>query len=63
MFLPSTKKVVNRIYAPWTWAYNNTPLHKPFGMYLHLWCRDIYDRNGESFVIVGPTKYDTLQKH
>ena len=60
MYSSSTKRVVNHFYAPWIWAYNNSPLHKPLGMYLHLWCPEIYDRNGESFVIVGPTKYDRL---
>lgn len=27
------------IYAPVEWAYDNTPLHKPIGMYLHLWSK------------------------
>jgi hypothetical protein len=62
MYPLATKRVVNQIYAPFIWTYNNTPLHKPLGMYLHLWCPDIYEQNGESFDIVGPTKYDRLQE-
>lgn len=27
------------IYAPVEWAYDSTPLHKPIGMYLHLWSK------------------------
>ena len=61
MYPLSTKRVVNRVYAPWTWAYNHTLLHKPLGMYLHLWCPEIYEPNGESFEIIGPTKYDHIE--
>jgi len=61
MYPLSTKRVMNHIYAPLTWAYNNTLLHRPLGMYLHLWCPEIYERNGESFEIVGPTKYDHIE--
>ena len=63
MYSPSTRRIVSHFYAPWTWAYNHTPLHKPLGMYLHLWCPDIYDQSGESFEIVGPTKFDQNVTH
>ena len=38
--------IVWRIYAPWDWAYLNTPLHKPLGLYMHLWRPGLYDRSG-----------------
>src|SRR5689334_3843887 len=62
MYSPATKKFINHLYSPLAWAYNNSVLHKPLGMYLHVWCPDIYDRNGESFVIIGPTGYDTIAR-
>jgi len=34
-------------YAPLEWAYWHTPLHKPFGIYMHLWCPDNYAANGD----------------
>ena len=34
-------------YRPLYWTYRKTPLHKPLGMYLHLWCPQAFDRNGE----------------
>jgi hypothetical protein len=39
--------ILNYFYTPWGWAYENTPLHKPLGMYMHLWCPDQYGANGE----------------
>jgi hypothetical protein len=33
-------------YTPLDWAYTETPLRKPLGIYLHLWT-DVYDKNGE----------------
>jgi hypothetical protein len=36
-----------RFYAPLGWAYNETPLHKPLGMYMHLWIPGAFDKNGE----------------
>ena len=36
------------IYAPLGWAYKNTSLHKPLGMYLHLWAPHYYDKNGDN---------------
>jgi hypothetical protein len=40
-------KLVWRIYAPLEWAYFRTPLHKPLGMYLHLWVPKDFGKNGE----------------
>jgi hypothetical protein len=61
--MATKKRIVNPLYAPMRRAYDNPLLHKPLGMYLHLWCPDLYDRGGESFVIIGPTKYDSLQAY
>ena len=35
------------IYSPLWWAYAVTPLRRPLGMYWHVWCPAVYDRNGE----------------
>jgi hypothetical protein len=35
------------LYSPVNWAYNNTLLHKPLGLYLHLWCPQHFDTKGE----------------
>ena len=43
---PPVSRVLTRLYAPCNWAYAKTPLHKPLGMYLQLWC-PTYDKNGE----------------
>jgi hypothetical protein len=37
-----------KFYAPCFWAYSETPLHKPLGMYLHLWVPQDYDKTGEN---------------
>lgn len=34
------------LYWPLAWAYLQTPLHKPLGMYLHLWSKH-FDKNGD----------------
>ena len=34
-------------YAPLEWAYKNTSLHRPLGMYLHLWSKR-FDKNGDT---------------
>ena len=36
------------IYIPFDWLYDRSPLHKPLGMYWHLWCPLRFDRNGDS---------------
>jgi hypothetical protein len=35
------------LYRPLGWAYDKTPLHKPLGMYLRLWCPNRFDKNGD----------------
>jgi hypothetical protein len=35
-------------YDPCIWAYLETPLHKPLGMYLHLWAPMEFDKNGDA---------------
>jgi hypothetical protein len=35
------------VCVPWTWAYEKTPLHKPIGMYMHLWCPRTFDKKGD----------------
>ena len=37
--------------APLNWAYNETPLRKPIGMYLNFWI-EAYDKNGE--IMIAP---------
>jgi hypothetical protein len=34
------------MYTPLEWAHLETPLHKPLGMYFHLWSKD-FDQNGD----------------
>jgi hypothetical protein len=36
-----------KFYYPLFMAYLNTPLHKPLGMYLHLWDSKHIDKNGD----------------
>jgi hypothetical protein len=38
---------MNAIYAPLGWMYEKTPLHKPIGIYLHLWMPDEFDAKGD----------------
>jgi hypothetical protein len=37
---------LDTLYFPTSWAYTNTRLHKPIGMYLHMWCPKPWDSNG-----------------
>ena len=39
---------LGKFYAPLYWAYNETPLHKPLGMYMHLWVPIAFKKNGET---------------
>jgi len=34
------------LYKPIEWAYANTFLHKPIGVYYHLWVPDTIDKDG-----------------
>ena len=43
----SALPVLSKIYAPWNWAYWHTPIHKPLGMYMHLWCPERFNKLGD----------------
>jgi hypothetical protein len=45
-FISPGNEFFNKFYEPFIWAYEDTPLHKPLGLYLHLWVPDIFDKNG-----------------
>ena len=34
------------VYRPMVWAWRETPLHKPLGMYWHLWIPERIDAQG-----------------
>ncbi|MGO8930966.1 MAG: hypothetical protein ACLQU3_29270 [Limisphaerales bacterium] len=38
--------VIIAVYFPLSWAYKNTLLHQPLGMYLHLWAPRNFDSKG-----------------
>jgi hypothetical protein len=40
------EKIIWVMYGPWWWAYFHTPLHKPLGLYMHVW-GDLFDKSGE----------------
>jgi hypothetical protein len=42
-----SNQLARKFYAPLGWAYDNTPLHKPLGMYAHLWAPEFFDKNGD----------------
>ncbi len=48
---PKRDGFLAKFYAPLGWVYNETPLHKPLGMYMHLWVPMAFNKNGE-----GPGK-------
>jgi hypothetical protein len=35
-------------YHPLLWMYQRTPMRKPLGIYWHLWCPAVFDKNGET---------------
>ena len=35
------------IYWPLDWLWGTTLLHKPLGIYWHLWCPKFFDRNSD----------------
>jgi hypothetical protein len=39
-------RFVKMFYWPCGWAYFQTPLHKPLGMYMHLWVPNAFDKHG-----------------
>jgi hypothetical protein len=53
--IPHNPGVANALAVyvrPCQWAYENTPLHTPIGMYLHLWLPDLFDAKGN---LLSPT--------
>jgi hypothetical protein len=44
---PRTSDAIAYIYWPWSFVYFNTPLHKPLGLYMHLWNAKFWDKDGE----------------
>jgi hypothetical protein len=38
--------IVGSLYTPWSYAYDSTVLHKPLGLYMHLWVPEVWDKNG-----------------
>jgi hypothetical protein len=57
---------VKVLYCPVLWAYIDTPLHKPLGMYLHLWAPGGFDRYGDwkftGTIIISPQTNSTAVK-
>jgi hypothetical protein len=43
-------RFVVALYEPVFWAYGHTPLHKPLGVYLHLWIPGHFGKNGETLL-------------
>jgi hypothetical protein len=41
------RRAVEVLYWPLACAYQKTILHKPLGMYLHLWAPELFDRHGQ----------------
>jgi hypothetical protein len=44
----TVNQVVLVVYKPVALAYNHTILHKPIGLYLHLWAPILVDRKGNT---------------
>jgi hypothetical protein len=40
-------RFISKFYLPLAWAYHETFLHKPIGMYMHLWNPRYFDKDGE----------------
>src|SRR5438045_209731 len=40
--------ILGLFYMPWLYAYYKTQLHKPLGLYMHVWVPAHWDKNGES---------------
>ena len=47
-----TFQVLSYVYGPWDAAYQ-TPLHKPLGLYMHIWCPMLFDSHGERALHTG----------
>jgi hypothetical protein len=48
--ISSTNEFLRMFYRPLGWAYAETPLHKPLGMYFHLWAPQYFDKKGDKLV-------------
>jgi hypothetical protein len=44
---PLVWRFLGFVYLPVRWAYQVTPLHKPLGVYWHLWVPEWYDSKGD----------------
>ena len=40
-------RILSITHGPLVWAYEKAPLHKPLGIYLHLWLPKRFDKNGD----------------
>jgi hypothetical protein len=49
----SPNPIMFKFYSPVEWTYENTALHTPLGMYLHLWDPAMYDKNGNERMILS----------
>jgi hypothetical protein len=45
---PAVARATVSIYQPEFWAYKKTLLHKPLGMYWHLWAPSVFDIKGNT---------------
>ena len=43
----ANNKLVSNFYCPLDWAHDYTSLHRPLGMYFHLWVPELCDENGD----------------
>jgi len=41
-----SRDAVDNICVPWHWAYFYTPLHRPLGLYMHLWAPEFFFQDG-----------------
>ena len=44
---PAGERAIWLVYSPVAWLYLKTPLHKPLGMYFHIWAPNEFDANGD----------------
>jgi hypothetical protein len=62
----SDNNFVEVFYCPVIWAYMDTPLHKPLGMYLHLWDPGRFDNDGDwkftGTIVISPQTHSTAVK-
>lgn len=47
---PAIEDKIKVLYFSLLWAYYETPLHKPLGIYFHLWDPKDFDKNGEEII-------------